>query len=137
VPDDASSPLAGFCVFVVDDDEDCRFLIAHTMLDAGADVVQAGCATAATEIAENRRFDAIVADLTLGDMDGLELAQHLRRGRDGRSVALIAVSGLGKAYEARARSAGYDAYVVKPFDPHALPSVVLRAIEGRRRQMPS
>lgn len=65
--------------------------------------------------------DLVVCDLQMPRLDGLALAQALRRDPALRHLPLVALTALAReADRARALSAGFDAVLTKPIDPQAL-----------------
>ncbi|AUX25702.1 chemotaxis protein CheY [Sorangium cellulosum] len=73
--------------------------------------------------------DAVIIDIHLPDIDGLELIHFIRRSRHHRDVALIVVSSMSSARErGRAFRLGAHAFVAKPFPPEALVSAVRRGL---------
>jgi DNA-binding response OmpR family regulator len=100
-------------VLVVEDDTRLAQMIAGELRMAGYEVHQAASGTAALEIAFRERFDAVLLDLGLPDMDGLEVARALRQNG---GPAILAVTARG-ALEDRVEGlyAGADDYITKPF----------------------
>jgi CheY-like chemotaxis protein len=65
------------------------------------------------------------ADLGLPSMDGIEVAQRLRRTSAGSRPLLVAVTGFGRAEDrARTAAAGFDYHLTKPVDPEVVRSLV-------------
>ncbi|WGR90812.1 response regulator transcription factor (plasmid) [Bradyrhizobium sp. ISRA443] len=114
-------------VLVVEDHPAVRGLIGSYLSERGFavdDVSTAGDAMASTAV---NAYDAIVLDLGLPDVDGLELLGRIGRGRAERA-AIIVVSARDSLEErVRALDAGADDYLVKPFD--------LIELEARLRAM--
>lgn len=124
-------PAASLTVLVVEDDDDNRELLAEFLRLEGYVVEAAPDAESALAIAATRSFDAVVADVGLPRMDGLELARELRRRSPG--LAVVAVSGYGDGPElAEARGRDVDAVVVKPADPARLLAALAAAVRARR-----
>jgi two-component system OmpR family response regulator len=64
-------------------------------------------------------------DLHMPGMDGDELAIRLREGADRTQLRLVAVTAMNDEESCeRIRDAGFDLHLVKPVDPHHLPSVI-------------
>jgi CheY-like chemotaxis protein len=71
--------------------------------------------------------DACLLDIGLPDMDGNELARHLREAPRTAAATLIAITGYGQESDrARATAAGFDHHFVKPVDIEALQKVLAR-----------
>jgi CheY-like chemotaxis protein len=81
---------------------------------------------AAMRIAEGA-FDAVLMDMVLPGIDGIEAIRRIRAlpAPSGR-IAIIGVSGRGDD-EAASRAAGADAFLVKPVSPRALATALLEA----------
>ena len=94
------------------------------------------CATAhsgraALNAAQERPPDAVLLDIGLPKMDGLEVAQRLRRDLRLRNVLLVALIGYGQDdIRSRTQEAGFNAHLLKPVDLDALQ--VLLAHDGTR-----
>jgi len=122
---------ASLKVLLVEDDEDNRELLAEFLRMEGHAVEAVADAEGALEIAARESFDALVADVGLPRMDGLELARELRKRAPG--LAVVAVSGYGDVPElADAQGREVDAVVVKPADPSRLIACLVAAVRTRR-----
>jgi len=76
--------------------------------------------------------DAMLVDLGMPQMNGFRLAELIRREESLRKTLLIAVTGYGGgAVEDAVRVAGFDHYVLKPFDLHQL----LALLRGARSML--
>ena len=131
--DDATgATLRGRAVLVVEDDQDTRELVALVLRDEGATVAEAGSIAEAVATLAGSLPDVLISDFTLPDGDGVELIDKLRtiERTGGRArIAAIALTGLGDDSERRrAMSAGYDVYLLKPFDPIELVDMVTKAL---------
>lgn len=119
--------LAGFCLLVVDDDEINGQLARNILQRAGARVAVAGGGRAAVAILERqpRRFDAVIMDLRMPDMDGCEAARIIRTRLDLPALPIVAMSAGDRESERESASrAGMGAHVTKPIDPDVLVAVV-------------
>jgi two-component system phosphate regulon response regulator PhoB len=73
--------------------------------------------------------DAVLSDIRMPAMDGLEFARRLRRNPQYRGVPLIAVTGLNDPDDVMATwRAGFDDHLPKPVSAQALDRVVDRAM---------
>jgi PAS domain S-box-containing protein len=108
-------------VLVVDENADAADSAALIVRAAGHDAQVAYEGRAVLESAERYRPDVVLLDIGLPECDGYEIAQRLRRHPELKRVRLIALTGHGQdADRHRARSAGFDDYLVKPVDPQKL-----------------
>ncbi len=119
------SPLQ---VLVVDDEALIRWSVAETLTDLGVEVeqaVDAASALAAIDTAEPR-FDVIVLDLRLPDMDDLTLLSTIRRRLPEAAVVVMTAFGTPEIV-AEARALGVSDILSKPFELAELGRVVLAA----------
>lgn len=112
-------------ILLVEDDELLRDVLSDALADAGWNVVPAGDGEQALRALESRQVHAVVTDMAMPVMDGLELIMALH----GRGVAMpiLAMSG-GSAKQGDvlrvARTFGAAATLVKPFLPDQLVAAV-------------
>jgi EAL domain-containing protein (putative c-di-GMP-specific phosphodiesterase class I) len=118
-------------VLVVDDDLTIRGVVGRILNSAGFDVTTAASASEALGFLHTRSVDAIVSDIMMPHIDGLELL-HLVRERD-RDLPIILLTGqpsLDSAITAiKERS---FRYVTKPFVPKELCVIVREAVSAYR-----
>ena len=117
-------------ILIVDDDAALRQSLAE-QLELHEEFVSVECDTAARamEIARAERFDAILLDVGLPDMDGRELCRLLRRG--GVQVPIVMLTGADSDADAvLGIDSGADDYVTKPFRL----SVLLARLRAHLRQ---
>ena len=112
-------------VLVVDDVSDVTEMLSVLLTHAGYDVTTASSAQEAITLARRTRFEMIVSDIGMPEMNGYELAQALRSEPGYVSVPMVAVTGYSM-FDDRNRSltAGFDAHVTKPIDPRAFLSLI-------------
>jgi two-component system, sensor histidine kinase len=120
-------PLAILCV---EDNPYGRVLLNTILTELGhrADFVATGAA--AIDAVAQGRYDVVLMDVTLPDIDGVEATRRIRalEGDVGR-VPIIGVSGRAQtADEARGRAAGMDGYLTKPLSPSALTQALASAV---------
>jgi CheY-like chemotaxis protein len=121
-------------VLVVDDNEDAAELVAHALREIGHAVAVAHDGVGALALAEEFGPTVGVLDIGLPVMDGYELARRLRERPDGRTLALVAVTGYGQpADREQAIAAGFDEHLVKPV---ALPRLFAAIEEAASRERP-
>lgn len=129
----APRALEGLRVLVVEDDRDTLELHTIALRSAGARVEAAPDAKHALRALEAQRFDALVSDIGLPEVDGFELMRRVRaRGGRCSTMPSLAVTAYGEEeHVAEASRAGFDAHVRKPLAPRDL--VVAVACLARRR----
>jgi DNA-binding response OmpR family regulator len=104
-------------ILLVEDDEACRLLLTTALRRAGHEV--SGCidGRAALQAFDERRFDIVVTDIHMPEMDGLELILALRRSY--APVRILAISGgtsAGYSYLDAANKIGADRILPKPIN---------------------
>jgi two-component system, OmpR family, response regulator len=109
-------------VLVVDDEPALSELLSMALRYEGWDVRTAGDGLAAVRVARDFRPDAVVLDMMLPDLDGLEVLRRLRA--DGGDVPVLFLTAKDAVEDRVAGlTAGGDDYVTKPF---SLEEVVAR-----------
>ena len=123
----ASDAMPGLRVLSVEDNPFGRVVLNTILTELGhqAEFIERG--EAATERIAQGDFDAVLMDMVLPGIDGVEAIRRIRtlsppHGR----IAIIGVSGRGDD-EAASREAGADAFLVKPVSPRALATALLEA----------
>jgi two-component system response regulator MprA len=102
-------------VLVVDDDRPLRDVLRRSLAVAGYDVVLAESGGAALTAVTHEQPDALVLDIGLPDIDGLDVCRLLRA-EGNRVPILILTARDAVADRIDGLDAGADDYLVKPFD---------------------
>ena len=102
-------------VLIVDDDRALRDALRRALVLAGYDTVQAEGGEAALAAVAERPPDAVVLDIGLPDIDGLEVCRRLR-GSGNRVPVLMLTARDAVEDRIDGLDAGADDYLVKPFD---------------------
>ncbi|MCC7104326.1 MAG: response regulator [Chloroflexi bacterium] len=103
-------------VLVVDDERDIRQLVSIKLRKDGYDVRSAENGLQAIEMALAQPVDVILLDVSLPDLDGLEVCRRLRGRLGSRTPRIAFLSARGQESDIRAGlEAGGDDYIVKPF----------------------
>jgi two-component system response regulator AtoC len=117
-------------ILIVDDDEGLRESLSLLLSDEDYDVATASNGDEALRLVEGVQYDAILCDLRMPGIDGLELLPQLSRRLPGATIVLMSAYGTGDlAIEAMKRGA-YD-YLAKPFQPS---EVLLTLRKARERE---
>jgi len=114
--------LPKLSVLVVEDNPDAAETLAILLDMQGYAVSVAYSGEAALQLAVESSPDAVILDLGLPGMDGIELARHLRATLV-RQPLLIALSGYTDR-ERECYAAGIDLYLLKPADPDAFNAIL-------------
>jgi len=118
-------------VLVVDDKEMMRDSVGGTLQRAGFAVTTAPDAAAALEMISRRRPDAVVSDLKMPGMTGIELLEKVRQIDDQLPVLLMTAFGTIETAVKAMKLGAFD-YLTKPFEGDELIIAVKRAIEHGR-----
>jgi two-component system KDP operon response regulator KdpE len=121
---------AGIAVLVVDDEVPIRRLLRTGLAAQGFAIVEAGDAGTALGLAATLEPDVILLDLTLPDLDGLEVIRRLRAGGDKTPIVVLSSRGEEKA-KIEALDLGADDYVTKPFGMGELIARIRTALRHR------
>lgn len=129
-------------VLVVDDTEQIRMLLRLNLELDGAHVTEAGDGRACLELlvaaadAGEPLPDVLTIDAVMEPVDGWTALRRIRADPRLASLPVVMVTASVQAHHrARARDAGVDAFVAKPFEPEALTATVLDlAARGRPRR---
>ena len=117
-------------ILVVEDQEDLRGVLRDLLTGSGYAVAEAADGRDGVAKALSERPDLILMDIQLPGLDGYETTRQIRQIKSDPKLAatpIIAVSSFAmKGDEAKARAAGCDHYVTKPYSPLQL----LRVIRG-------
>ncbi len=126
-------------VLVVDDNSVNRRILARQVELAGASTDVAASGEEALRLWRKGGYDLVLADLQMPDMDGFELARHIREGeaREGRArLPILAVTASAlEGEEERSRAAGMDGFITKPVGIEQLRATLdvwLKDATGRR-----
>ena len=116
-------------ILVVDDSPTLRMTSSRLLERRGHSVRTVGSGEAAIGAVTAHRYDAIVMDIQMPNMDGFETTERIRNSEFGAEIPIIAVSSHASA-EARSRilAAGAFALLARPFDVFDLVSTIERAI---------
>lgn len=104
-------------ILVVDDNADAAQMLAMYLEVAGHEVFVENGARQGRERARAELPDVCILDIGLPEMDGNELARHLRSEAATAKAVLIAVTGYAQEHDReRAVASGFDHYLAKPVD---------------------
>jgi signal transduction histidine kinase/DNA-binding response OmpR family regulator len=121
-------------VLVVDDTTVRRSAIASALRSEGFDVIEAASGKAAHEAAALHAPEAVVLDLSLPETQSFDVCRRLKDASATMLPVLYLSSRTSRAARARALDAGFDGYLVHPFDPNELCAAVGALIRLKRQE---
>ncbi len=125
------TPAAGRILLVEDNPVNVA-LVKAVLESQGFQLQVAGDASAAEAALDQGRPDVILMDIQLPGVDGLTLTRRLKADPRTGPIPIIALTAQAMAGDAeRARAAGCDGYISKPFQPQALLNAVLQLLIAR------
>jgi len=108
-------------ILVVEDQEDNRQILRDLLANAGYDMIEAEDGEQAIKLAASHQPDLILMDIQLPLVDGYEATRRLKADPSLMNIPIIVVTSYAlSGDEEKARQAGCDAYVAKPYSPRAL-----------------
>jgi two-component system cell cycle response regulator DivK len=114
-------------ILVVEDQEDNRQIIRDMLAATDYEIMEAESGEQALEAVAKQRPDLILMDIQLPGMDGYEATRRIKADPALRSIPIIAVTSYAlSGEEQKARAAGCDEYVPKPYSPRQLLAKILQ-----------
>src|SRR5262249_44019193 len=108
-------------ILMVEDTEDNRQILRDLFAVTDYELIEAADGAAGIEMAKTHKPDLILMDIQLPVLDGYETTRRLKADPALRDIPVIAVTSYAlSGDETKARAAGCDAYVTKPFSPRLL-----------------
>jgi two-component system response regulator HydG len=118
-------------LLIVDDDLEMREALGSLFTHAGHSCALVPDAASALELIDKQSFDAVVSDVVMEGMTGLELLDRILLSHPALPVIMItAAGGVRQAVDAIKR--GAFGYVSKPFDMEELQNAIAGALEARQ-----
>ncbi|MBL9019687.1 MAG: sigma-54-dependent Fis family transcriptional regulator [Myxococcales bacterium] len=117
-------------ILVVEDDEAMRDLLSEELEDAGFEVSAAGGAAAGLEVARSGRFDLVITDLRMPEMDGFDLIRGVMALPEPPHIVMITAFGSIETAIRAVKLGAYD-YITKPFEIEELLLVADKALGER------
>ena len=115
----------GRLVLIADDEDDILALVGTVLRGAGFEVVEARDGAEALAIATERPLRAAVLDVSMPEMDGLEVLRRLRAHGPTCDLPIILLSALAQETDVeRGYGEGASRYLRKPFKPAELVAAV-------------
>jgi two-component system, cell cycle response regulator DivK len=108
-------------ILVVEDQEDNRQILRDLLSSVGYELIEAEDGEQGLAAAAAHRPDLILMDIQMPVLDGYETTRRIKADPALRGIPVIAVTSYAlSGDEGKARAAGCDDYVTKPYSPRAL-----------------
>ena len=108
-------------ILVVEDQEDNRQILRDLLASVDYEMVEAENGQEALTAVTEHKPDLILMDIQLPVMDGYEATRRIKADPATKSIPIIVVTSYAlSGDEGKAREAGCDAYVTKPYSPRQL-----------------
>ncbi len=120
-------------LLVVEDEELLRWAARRYLEQRGYETVAAESGAAALEMMRKERFDLVITDLHLQDVNGLEVAAAARQGGSHTQVIIITGNASKESVIEALRQGVWD-YIEKPFEMELLLIAVEKALEKSRME---
>jgi len=112
-------------ILYVEDNDDNAYMLKNRLSRAGFTVIVATNAAQGIAMASSEQPDLILMDIQLPIVDGYEATRRIKSDPALRGIPIIAVTSYAlSGDEAKARAAGCDGYVAKPFSPREILATV-------------
>ena len=116
-------------ILIVDDSATMRDLVRHTLMDAGFGVVEGANGQEGLDRLGAQKVDLVISDVNMPVMDGITFVQRLRTLPSYKfTPVLMLTTETQAAKKDAAKAAGATGWVVKPFSPEQLQTVVRRVL---------
>ncbi len=118
-------------ILVVEDKDSLRRMLADALVAKGHEVEVARNGNSAIEKTKETRYDLVLTDLRLPEMDGLQVLEAVKENDPETQVIVMTAYGTVETAVEAMRKGAYD-FLTKPFDPDHLGVLIDRALENRR-----
>lgn len=116
-------------VLTVDDSRTILAMLHHTLSNAGFEVLQAEDGQQGLDVLKSQDVDVVITDINMPVMDGIEFIKHVRASGQYQSLPiLILTTETSQDKRDQGKAAGGTGWIVKPFDPEKLISVIHRVV---------
>jgi two-component system, cell cycle response regulator DivK len=108
-------------ILVVEDQEDNRRILRDLLTNAGYQLLEASDGEQGIAAAQAHRPDLILMDIQMPILDGYEATRRIKANPEMSTIPIIVVTSYAlSGDEDKARAAGCDAYIAKPYSPRQL-----------------
>jgi two-component system response regulator HydG len=123
-------------ILLIEDDPDGRLSVSEALSESGYEVTAADCGLKGVELFGKQTFDAVLSDIKLPDIDGIQVLTRILKSEPEMPVLLMTAFGTITAAVEALKAGAYD-YILKPLDLTDLQAKIAHAIETQslRRQV--
>ncbi|GAB2893933.1 response regulator [Uliginosibacterium flavum] len=119
------------CILIVDDSMSLRTTLGIALKSSGYDVVDAVDGKDALTKLDGRKYNLIISDVNMPNMDGLTFVKAAKAMPAYRFTPVLMLTTEGDAAKmAEGKAAGVRAWVIKPFQPPALLDAVSKLVSA-------
>ncbi len=116
-------------ILAVDDSASMRQMVSFTLKSAGHSVVEAVDGVDALNKAKLQKFDCVLTDVNMPQMDGIQLIRELRALSDYQFTPLLMLTTeSGSEKKQQGKQAGATGWIIKPFNPEQLLKTIDKVI---------
>lgn len=116
-------------ILAVDDSASMRQMVSFTLKSAGFEVTEAEDGKVALDLAKKGKYNLILADVNMPNMDGLSLIRALRAENDYKfTPMLMLTTEAGPEKKQEGKAAGATGWIVKPFNPEQLVATIRKVL---------
>ncbi|HZF51893.1 MAG TPA: response regulator [Polyangiaceae bacterium] len=113
--------VSGMNVLVVEDSATMRSFVVAALEAEGFEVTTAKSGFEAMKVLAQRKFDLVITDINMPDINGLEVVRFVRDNPTHKEIPLIIISTDGRDRDReRGMKLGASDYLIKPFKPEDL-----------------
>ena len=123
--------MASERILIVDDEDGMRRLLNRVLTREGYETSAVGSGAQALRLVASERFDLVVTDIKMPEMDGLQLLAELKEYEPSLPIIVITAYGTIENAVQALRSGAYD-YIAKPFENDEIKLTVAKAFERER-----
>jgi two-component system chemotaxis response regulator CheY len=121
----------GLKVLIVEDSKASREFVAATVESiSGVEAITTSSGFEALKLLPRHRFDLIITDINMPDINGLELINFVKKNPNYRETPLFIITTEGRENDRkRGMALGAAEYLVKPFEPQSLAGLLRRYLK--------
>jgi two-component system chemotaxis response regulator CheY len=116
-------------ILTVDDSASMRQMVTFTLKSAGHEVTEAKDGVDALEKAKQGKFNLVITDVNMPNMDGIALTRELRGLSEYKFTPILTLTTeSGNNKKQAGKEAGATGWIIKPFNPEQLLSTIKKVL---------